>query len=63
MTRVQQCTVCEIHAESVYKIDGMDCRDEVTILERRLTSLPGFEDLWPMLLASDCVCSTTARSC
>ena len=40
-----QCTVCEIHTESVFKIDGMDCRDEVTILERRLTSLPGFEDL------------------
>ncbi len=45
MSRIQQCTVCEIHTESVFKIDGMDCRDEVTILERRLTSLPGFEDL------------------
>src|SRR5258708_7055830 len=45
MARVPQCTVCEIHAESVFKIDGMDCRDEVTILERRLTNLPGIEDL------------------
>jgi Cd2+/Zn2+-exporting ATPase len=45
MARVQQCTVCEIHAESVFKIDGMDCRDEVAILERRLTNLPGIEDL------------------
>jgi len=45
MARVQQCTVCEIHTESVFKIDGMDCRDEVAILERRLTNLPGIEDL------------------
>jgi Cd2+/Zn2+-exporting ATPase len=45
MPRVQQCTVCEVHAESVFKIDGMDCREEVAILERRLTNLPGIEDL------------------
>ncbi|MCM3878618.1 MAG: cation transporter, partial [Vicinamibacterales bacterium] len=45
MSRVQECAVCEIHAESVFRIDGMDCREEVTILERRLTGLPGLEDL------------------
>ena len=39
------CTVCEIHAESVFKIDGMDCREEVAILERRLNPLPGLEDM------------------
>ena len=39
------CAVCEIHAESVFKIDGMDCREEVAILERRLKPLPGLEDL------------------
>ena len=39
------CGVCEIHAESVFKIDGMDCREEVAILERRLKPLPGLEDL------------------
>ena len=39
------CGVCEIHAESVFKIDGMDCREEVAILERRLRPLPGLEDL------------------
>ena len=44
------CTVCEIHAESVFKIDGMDCREEVAILERRLKNLPGLEDLVPDLV-------------
>ena len=39
------CTVCEIHAESVFRIDGMDCREEVAILERRLKHLPGLEEL------------------
>jgi Cd2+/Zn2+-exporting ATPase len=38
------CAVCEIHAESIFKIDGMDCREEVAILERRLKHLPGLED-------------------
>jgi Cd2+/Zn2+-exporting ATPase len=40
-----ECTVCEIHAESTFKIDGMDCREEVAILERRLKHLPGLEDV------------------
>ena len=44
------CTVCEIHAESVFKIDGMDCREEVAILERRLKPLTGLEDLVPDLV-------------
>jgi Cd2+/Zn2+-exporting ATPase len=44
------CTVCEIHAESVFRIDGMDCRDEVAILERRLKNLPGIEELVPDLV-------------
>ena len=44
------CAVCEIHAESVFKIDGMDCREEVAILERRLKPLPGLEDLVPDLV-------------
>jgi len=37
------CTVCEIHAESTFKIEGMDCREEVAMLERRFKSLPGLE--------------------
>ncbi len=39
------CPVCEIHAESVFKIEGMDCHEEVAILERRLKSLSGLEAL------------------
>jgi Zn2+/Cd2+-exporting ATPase len=37
------CAVCEVHAESVFRIDGMDCHEEVTILERRLKQLAGLE--------------------
>src|SRR4051794_17622830 len=37
------CTVCEIHAESTFKIEGMDCREEVAMLERRFKSLAGLE--------------------
>jgi Zn2+/Cd2+-exporting ATPase len=37
------CPVCEVHAESVFKIDGMDCHEEVAILERRLKHLAGLE--------------------
>jgi len=38
------CTVCELHAESTFKIEGMDCRDEVALLERRFEHLTGLED-------------------
>jgi Cd2+/Zn2+-exporting ATPase len=44
------CSVCELHAESVFRIDGMDCREEVAILERRLKPLPGMEELFPDLV-------------
>jgi Cd2+/Zn2+-exporting ATPase len=39
------CTVCEIHAESTFRIEGMDCHEEVAILERRLGRLKGLEAL------------------
>jgi Cd2+/Zn2+-exporting ATPase len=39
------CAVCEIHAESIFKIEGMDCHEEVAILERRLRKLSGLEAL------------------
>ena len=42
---VTTCTVCELHAESVFKIEGMDCHEEVAILERRLKRLAGLEAL------------------
>jgi Cd2+/Zn2+-exporting ATPase len=39
------CPNCEIHAESVFRVEGMDCQDEVTLLERRLGRLAGLEAL------------------
>ncbi|NUR54832.1 MAG: cation-translocating P-type ATPase, partial [Acidobacteria bacterium] len=39
------CQVCEVHAESVFKVEGMDCHEEVAILERRLKKLAGLEAL------------------
>src|SRR5262245_61786588 len=37
------CTVCELHAESTFKIEGMHCREEVAMLERRFRNLAGLE--------------------
>ena len=37
------CTTCELHAESTFKIEGMNCREEVAILERRFRNLAGLE--------------------
>ena len=45
------CTVCELHAESTFKIEGMDCREEVTLLERRFRHLAGLEDFSADLMA------------
>src|SRR5919108_6611512 len=39
------CPVCELHAESTFKIEGMDCHEEVAILEHRLKRLAGLEAL------------------
>jgi len=39
------CASCEVHAESVFKIEGMDCHEEVAILEKRLGKLPGLEGI------------------
>src|SRR6187431_489408 len=39
------CAVCELHAEAVFRVEGMDCNEEVVILERRLKPLPGLEAL------------------
>src|SRR5262245_29105125 len=44
-TETATCTVCELHAEAVFRVEGMDCREEVVILERRLKPLLGLEDL------------------
>lgn len=42
MTAVS-CSVCELHAESTFKVEGMDCREEVTLLERRFKHIAGLE--------------------
>ena len=45
MSPSHQCPICEVHAESIFRIEGMDCHEEVAILERRLHRLPGIEDM------------------
>src|SRR5690349_24211923 len=37
------CSTCELHAEAVFRVEGMDCNEEVVILERRLKPLAGME--------------------
>ena len=39
------CSTCQLHAEAVFRVEGMDCNEEVVILERRLKPLPGLEAL------------------
>jgi Cd2+/Zn2+-exporting ATPase len=37
------CAVCELHAESTFRVEGMDCREEVALIERRFKNLRGLE--------------------
>ena len=37
------CTVCALHAESIFRVEGMDCHEEVALIERRFKHLSGFE--------------------
>jgi Zn2+/Cd2+-exporting ATPase len=37
------CATCELHAEAIFRVEGMDCNEEVMILERRLKPLAGME--------------------
>src|SRR5687768_3805175 len=39
------CATCELHAEAVFRVEGMDCSEEVAILERRLKPLDGMESV------------------
>ncbi len=41
--RADQCPVCERHTESTFRIEGLDCQDEVSTLERHVAPLPGVE--------------------
>ncbi len=38
------CAVCQLHAESTFSVEGMDCREEVQLIERRFKHLAGLED-------------------
>jgi Cd2+/Zn2+-exporting ATPase len=38
------CSRCELHAESTFKVEGLHCREEVALIERRFRNLPGLED-------------------
>ena len=42
-TTTVTCAVCEVHAEAVFRVEGLDCNDEVVILERRLKPIAGVE--------------------
>jgi Cd2+/Zn2+-exporting ATPase len=50
-TEAVTCTVCELHAEAIFRVEGMDCNEEVIILERRLKPLIGLEALSADLIA------------
>ena len=43
VTQTAACSTCELHAEAVFRVEGMDCNEEVVILERRLKPLAGLE--------------------
>lgn len=45
------CEVCQVHAESVFKIEGMDCHEEVAILDKRLKRVDGVEAIDADVLA------------
>ncbi len=51
MARTATCEVCEVHAESTFKVEGMDCHEEVAMLEKRLKRLAGVEALDADVLA------------
>jgi Cd2+/Zn2+-exporting ATPase len=37
------CAVCEVHAESTFRVEGLDCHEEVALIERRFKHLAGLE--------------------
>ena len=45
MAAAPLCPRCTLHAESVFRVDGMCCGEEAAILRRRLTPLSGIEDV------------------
>jgi Zn2+/Cd2+-exporting ATPase len=45
MPNLPACAVCGLHAEAVFRVEGMDCNEEVVILERRLKPITGVESI------------------
>jgi Cd2+/Zn2+-exporting ATPase len=39
------CSRCAVHAESIFRIDGLCCGEEAAILQRRLQPIAGIEDI------------------
>src|SRR5207245_2375041 len=39
----RRCATFELHAEATFKVEGMDCREEVAMIERRFKNLRGLE--------------------
>ena len=37
------CPSCEVHAESTFRVEGLDCHEEVALIERRFKHLEGLE--------------------
>jgi Cd2+/Zn2+-exporting ATPase len=43
MSPAATCTVCEIHTESTFRVEGLCCHSEVALIERRFKNLEGIE--------------------
>ncbi len=37
------CSVCQVHAESTFRVEGLDCHEEVALIARRFKHLEGLE--------------------
>ena len=45
MDAAATCSVCELHAEAVFRVEGMCCREEAVVIEGRLRPIKGIEAL------------------
>jgi Zn2+/Cd2+-exporting ATPase len=51
VTRRPACDVCAVHAESTFRVEGLDCREEADLIERRFRHLDGIESFSVDVLA------------
>ena len=54
------CATCEVHAEAVFRVEGMDCREEVVILEQHISRCWGWRISRPTSSGSGCTSNTSA---